>query len=203
MEEKNKQEAKVKPKKKSRAFLAAVITFFLSAVIFGGSVYLWQEWESNGLNGQEEKSLQAYLKGLDELQTKIKEKDIIIKKQKEEQEVNKAEEVKLPVITYERAGLLTAEAKSELEQKLINPFLDYYNEKETTYITLVITVPRDTGEQYEVTAVHKDGSYLGFLFGARDEEYDWWAPECMDPCEFSDAYKEKYPDVVKKEGPGS
>jgi hypothetical protein len=79
---------------------------------------------------------------------------------------------------------------------MVNPFFDYNNEAEYRYIAMVIEVPTDVGEAYIVTAITKTGGNEGFMFGARETDFGWWQPTCMDTCVFSDAFAVKYPEIV-------
>lgn len=112
------------------------------------------------------------------------------------------ENVKFPIVQYERHGLLFGTEKGEkelkkLEEKLISPLTDYYNEKEIKLIAIIITIPTDIGIPYDVNTVSVPGvGSGGFIFGKRELDYDFWKPECMGPCEFSELFKKKYPQIV-------
>lgn len=107
----------------------------------------------------------------------------------------------LPVVAYSRAGLLNDAdgliEKAKLEQKFINPYIDYQKEKDMGLVSLHITVPQNIGEQYDVVAIFKEGAIESFLFGKFKQDFDWWKPDCMGGCTFSDAYRTKYPQVVE------
>lgn len=112
-------------------------------------------------------------------------------------------DIDFPIIAYGRPGLLniTDEGlieKKQLEDKLINPFIDYYNEDGINLVSLHITVPKEVGDSYTVQAIFKTGGTIGFSFGSREQEYAYWQPECMSPCNLSDAYKEKYPEIANE-----
>lgn len=103
----------------------------------------------------------------------------------------------LPVVSYSREGLLERMENSEqerkkLREKLINPFSDYYSEG---LIAIHIEVPENTGEQYAVTAIFANGGTISFIFGQKGESFDYWKPDCMGECQFSDEFKEKYPEI--------
>ncbi len=114
------------------------------------------------------------------------------------------EDLDLPVVVYGRAGLLnnTEEGRAEkqiLEQKLVQPYIDYHAEDEKALVALYITVPVKVGEAYAVLGIFGSKEYSGveeFLFGAREGAYDYWEPMCMGECEYSDAFRAKYPEIV-------
>lgn len=109
--------------------------------------------------------------------------------------------VVLPVVVYEPSGLFSPSDKEELNNKVIKPFFDYNNEKETNFIAMVIS--KRTAEKYEYSflAINKNGGYMSSVITKQNEKFDYWVPACMDVCEFSQAYKEKYPEVVKLANP--
>lgn len=107
-------------------------------------------------------------------------------------------ELNLPVVVYEREGLLTDEMRQEVEKKIIDPYFDYHNADELDFIVMLIEVlPESDNYLYTVKAISKDGIYHGFLHGTRGEALDYYVPECMGACPFSDEYKQKYPHVVQ------
>lgn len=112
------------------------------------------------------------------------------------------ENVKFPIVQYERPGLLLSNEKElkNLEEKLITPITDYYNEKEINLIAIIITIPTEIGAPYEVDTVSVPGvGTPSFLFGKRELDYGYWTPECMGPCDFSEFFKNKYPQIVEEQ----
>lgn len=118
--------------------------------------------------------------------------------------VTSSESLGLPVVVYGRAGLLnnTEEGRAEkeiLEQKLVQPYIDYHNEDGIELVALHITVPAKVGEAYTVLGIFGSEEHYGteeFSFGVREEAYDYWEPTCMSECEYSDAFSAKYPEIV-------
>lgn len=114
--------------------------------------------------------------------------------------------VQLPAVVYSRGGLLEATGvgrveKMVLEQKLIQPYIDYYNEDAVRVIAMYIVVPTAIGEPYQVVAIFGDGNegVNEFLFGSRERAFDYWEPVCMGPCPFSEKFAEKYPQIVNED----
>lgn len=110
-----------------------------------------------------------------------------------------ASRLHLPVVTYERAGLLTAAQKTELVNKLVNPLTDYYSwgdpdRGDRVLVSLNIEVPQHDGDEYILTAIFSDGGSLGELFGKKGSTYARWTPTCMGECPTTSEYKAKYPD---------
>jgi hypothetical protein len=111
------------------------------------------------------------------------------------------EKITLPVIVYEPSGLFNAGDKEQLSNKIINPFFDYNNEKEINFIAMVVSKKPSEEYEYSFMAIHKDGGYQSSVIVKQNGVFGYWFPECMGPCEFSQSYKEKYPEVVKRANP--
>ncbi|MFH1425837.1 MAG: hypothetical protein ABIG66_00175 [Candidatus Kerfeldbacteria bacterium] len=223
--EKETNTQQVRNKKDTKLLIAIIISSLATALVIGGGMFWWQQ--SNMLS--DEQSLQ---KQIIQLQIRVGDlqdltRMLLDDRKPEEAESGEAAEAvaepaeeeecpptplpqlidtcdfDLPVIVYERAGLLndTTEGqleKQQLEKKLINPYVDYKaEESDNILVTLDIIVPENVGEEYEVLAIFENGGTEGFLFGEREGDYDYWQPDCMDACEFSDEYKAKYPEVVQ------
>lgn len=153
------------------SIIAAIV---ITAIVVGGGVYAWQ-------------------------------KSVIMKPLPTSVSVNTADKIKFPIVVYSRAGLLnnTLEGRAEkkkLEEKLVSPYTDYNNEDGINLVALYITVPQSIGEEYSVVGIFGSEKQYGteeFSFGKREREYEYWQPDCMGPCKYSDAFKARYPQIVK------
>jgi hypothetical protein len=108
---------------------------------------------------------------------------------------------KLPLILYNSGPFAdsTSTEKDMLTKKLINPLLDYYNEKETYILGIYIKIPKNVGEPYDIAEIHKNGGYAQYSFGKKGQDNDYWSPSCMSACEFSAKFKAKYPVIVNNQ----
>jgi len=172
---------------------AVIVSILLTALIVGVGVYFWQ---NSNLERTKQES-QTQISSLQEQVTTLQRDNQSL------QTSSTASKIKFPLIVYGRPGLLHyTEAgrieKKKLKEKLVNPYVDYYNEKEVNLVTLFITVPENIGGEYLVDAFFANGGYHGFLFGKREQEYGYWpGPSCMGTCEFSEMFKKKYPQIVQ------
>ena len=109
-----------------------------------------------------------------------------------------SEENKTEVI-FVSNGLFTEEEKVELYEKLIEPFLDFQKDSNIQTLTLEIEKSslQNAGYKYKVSYINKGGSKGGLLFGL-NTPLEWWLPECLNGCSFSDSFKEKYPEIVEQ-----
>lgn len=106
-------------------------------------------------------------------------------------------------VVFEAEGSFTKLEKDELAKKVINPFLDYYKMEEARQILLTLTVSKNDKESkdsypYQAQAVFQGGGNMGFLIMKEGAGVSWWAPECLNGCTLSPAYKAKYPSVASK-----
>ncbi len=183
---------------------STAISVAITALIVGSSIYLWQK---SSLKNAEQKLLQQIVQLQDQVSELQKENNDSITTEQPPSSVQSesAADIRFPVVVYARPGLLhnTAEGlieKKNLEEKLVNPYTDYYNEDGLNLVALYITVPQNIGGQYDVVAIFGSKKQYGthqFGFGAREQKYDYWEPECMGPCDFSEAFKAKYPQIVE------
>ena len=105
-----------------------------------------------------------------------------------------------PAVTYLQEGLLRSQDKNILQTRLIAPLTAYYNETEKYIIAVAITVPQKLGAPYSILAIDKNGGHDEFSFGQFGKDYETWIPDCMSAadCNFSPAFKAKYPEIVSK-----
>jgi len=110
------------------------------------------------------------------------------------------ENIALPVVQFVPGGLFTKLEKSEIDRKIIGPLVDYENDKEIRIVAVLITKLTNKSNspyEYDFQALYKDGVYHGFVFNKEpDGTFKFQRPNCRE-CEFSDAYKRKYPEIVK------
>lgn len=113
-------------------------------------------------------------------------------------------ELVLPVVVFTPDGIFTEEEKKELNDKVINPLVDYTPD---VYVSIDVEiysqdkfVNGDSDNKYIITTIGKPGKggTGGFIYGSKSKGIDYWTPDCLDKCEFTDEYKKKYPEVVAK-----
>lgn len=107
----------------------------------------------------------------------------------------------LPVVAFRRPGLLSARDRELLQARVIEPIIDYNNETELKLVTMSVTVPAKSGEEYTVESFFLGGGFEGMIWGKRDGEIPYWRPNCLGPCEFGEAFRAKHPEVVKAATP--
>lgn len=188
----------------SKIIWTATVSVVITALIIGGGIYLWQQ---SNLKNAEQKLKQQLIQLQNQVSELQKENNnsITTKQSSSSAQSESTANIQFPVVVYARPGLLnnTSEGlieKKNLEEKLVHPYTDYYNEDGLNLVAMYITVPQNIGGQYDVVAIFGSVKQYGtheFGFGAREQDYDYWKPECMGPCDFSEAFKAKYPQIVE------
>ena len=104
-----------------------------------------------------------------------------------------------PTVSYVGfpAGSATNTLKVDFKKFLVDPFTDFRAEYDQIVVTIGLKYPAKTGLPYGVTVTYKAGDPELFEFGKRGTALTYWKPTCNGGCQFSDAFKTKYPDVVK------
>jgi len=106
------------------------------------------------------------------------------------------------VVVFQAEGSIPNLDKSQLQARIINPILDYYEETTDDSPIVSLTIEPNTNANkteypYLGTIIFANGGNNGFVITKKEGAIAWWVPECM-ICVFSDAYKAKYPEVVSQ-----
>lgn len=186
----SEQQYQTQPPKKSggkvkKFFKFLLILVLLGALGYGGYLFKEERDNANGLQSQ-----------VDSLKTEI----ATLESADQAQAGDGQQEL---VVVYEPSGAFNDKEKSELQEKLVGPLADYEPDK---YISIIIEenspdvfVGGDSDDKYLVTAIGEDGVVISFVYGSKKDGIDWYVPECGESdCEFSDEYRQKYPEVVKQ-----
>lgn len=108
-------------------------------------------------------------------------------------------------VIFESEASFSAGEKDHIKSKIIDPFLMYYADQYGAdhVKTLTISVndqPSKTEFPYLAKYIFEDGVNGGFVISKTQGNIDWWIPECMGPCPFSDNFRNKYPEISKIAG---
>lgn len=106
-----------------------------------------------------------------------------------------------PVVVIESEGSIPAQDLSELKLRVINPYIDFKAESQPGELVSFKVSPnllasKDT-YPYMADAVFKNGGNEGFLIMKSAGHINWYLPECINGCNFSESFKAKYPEIVK------
>jgi len=104
------------------------------------------------------------------------------------------------VVVFEAEGSFSQTEKDEIKSKIINPYIDYYAEiPDQTLLTVTIAKNSLASKEtypYSAKTIFKSGGNSGFLIMKQGTGVAWWVPECMNGCNLSTAFKEKYPEIA-------
>jgi len=101
-------------------------------------------------------------------------------------------------VAFEAEGSFSQGEKDELYAKVINPYLDYNQDQNSTLVSLTISKNDKSNKDtypYLALGIFKNGGTEGFVIVQKGTGIDWWYPTCMGPCPFSDSFKAKYPEI--------
>lgn len=110
-------------------------------------------------------------------------------------------EANQPVVVFQAEGAISETDKSQLQQRVVDPIIDYYADLPEGGNILTITVAPNTQESkatypYTVDAIFDNGVSLGVAIERTADGLAWWYPECMGECPLSGDFRNKYPEIV-------
>ena len=104
-----------------------------------------------------------------------------------------------PEVVFLAEGSFSAEEKSQIMSRVVEPFILYYHDLAGNPTLLTMTIEKYdglAGYPYSAQAIFETGINMGWLVPATGGLVDWWIPECMGPCPLSDAFRAAYPEIV-------
>lgn len=101
-------------------------------------------------------------------------------------------------VVFQPEEFYSTGTKKELNEKLVNPLSDYSKEDGKSVSALIISSTDKQKGPWDVFVIYQDGTNRNFFYGnAKQKVQTWWIPDCLTKCEFSEEFKNKYPEVVK------
>jgi hypothetical protein len=174
--------------------IISIILF--TAILTGSGIYLWQKERCAKSTESTQKQISELKKDLP-LQEKNVQKDFDAPA--ENKTIEKISNQK-PAIVF-KPDTFTNQEKEDLLTRVINPYVDYTLESEST-TPLAISIVKNTegqnatGYMYTIDVIFGNDSYNDWLEREIGTPLRIWTPDCMDTCTFSEQYKIKHPDVV-------
>ncbi len=95
------------------------------------------------------------------------------------------------------------DAEAQLQTKVVAPYIMYYRDmpEHPRLVSIMLEVQADVaGYPYKAEAIFEGGITNGWLISVSGGNVDWWLPECMVACTFSDAFRAAYPEIVAAVG---
>jgi len=148
-------------------------------------------WQRNNYAG-ERANLLAQISNLKQKLSNSMEPEVITTENEA-----KAGNTVIPVVVFNPRGLFDEDTIDTFRDKIINPMTLYARDKGNQINSFFIETSQVSGE-YVVNVIYVDGSYESFLTGG--SQGIRWMPECEDGCNFSEAFRQKYPDIANQAG---
>jgi hypothetical protein len=103
-----------------------------------------------------------------------------------------------PVVVFQAAGSFSDAEKDQLRQRVVQPFVMYYADlaEHPTLVSFSLEKMDIAGYPYGADAIFEGGVTAGFLISNNSAPVDWWYPDCLGPCPFSDAFRAAYPEII-------
>lgn len=110
-----------------------------------------------------------------------------------------------PRIVYSAPGTFTENEKNMLQEKLIEPYIFFYEKSGDPVLTISISKTKSALPTYSIQAIHKTAD-SGFSFmptkgkTTKLEDYPAWYPDCFDTnCQdLPKEFQEKYPELFQQ-----
>lgn len=116
---------------------------------------------------------------------------------------------KLPIVIFESP--LSSEDYSaqriEIQQKIVDPYIQYFQHFGGDNYVVTLSIGQQNSDNlkiqypYNLHGIMSDGSSHYEALMQSNGKLNWWIPTCMGPCDYSDTFKEKYPQIVSKTNP--
>ncbi|OIN88401.1 hypothetical protein COW80_04335 [Candidatus Beckwithbacteria bacterium CG22_combo_CG10-13_8_21_14_all_01_47_9] len=115
-----------------------------------------------------------------------------------------------PVVVFEpplSSDQYTAQ-RAEIKQKVVDPFIDYYQYVAGgEYPPVSLLIQQQSNESikaqypYTILGIMSNGGTHGEALIQTNGILSWWTPTCMGPCDYSEEFKQKYPQIVSITNP--
>ena len=92
----------------------------------------------------------------------------------------------------------------EIQKKVVNPYVDYFKHtsKESPLLSLLIQQQNNENLNdqypYSLVGIFSNGVNSWESLMQTGGELDWWIPTCMEKCDYSEEFIQKYPEIVSK-----
>ncbi len=108
-----------------------------------------------------------------------------------------------PVIIIQGEANLDPKDARDLRERIVNPYVDYFKDTHKNDVLVSLKIETNTNASvsaypYKAEAITKNGVNEGFLISNVLGQIDWWYPECLGKCGFTDEFKTKYPEITEK-----
>ena len=108
-----------------------------------------------------------------------------------------------PVVIIQGETNLDPKDAQGLRERVVSPYVDYFKDAYKNDVLISLKIEANTNASvsaypYKAEAITKNGISEGFLISNILGQIDWWYPECLGKCAFTDKFKTKYPEIIVK-----
>lgn len=106
-------------------------------------------------------------------------------------------------ITFSPELQENAQDMAAIRQRIIEPYIMYQRDLAGTQAlqTLEIaTNPNASAKEYPFifTSLFEGGVEESFLISRQGDSVNWFVPECLNGCSFSESFRQKYPEIIAR-----
>lgn len=106
-----------------------------------------------------------------------------------------------PVVVFEAEGAFPSGVVSQIRSKVVEPFIDFKKDNQPgELVSVQVSLnphPSKNEFPYLLNAIYKNGGNEGFVIRQTNGVIDWYIPECLNGCQFSEEFSTKYPEIVE------
>lgn len=115
--------------------------------------------------------------------------------------ITQGSEVNVPVVVIEAEGAFPPEDVTQIKSRVIQPYIDFKNDTQPGEVVSIQVSQNPHASKnefpYLFDAIYKNGGNEGFVIGKTNGLINWYIPECLNGCQFSESFTAKYPEIVK------
>jgi hypothetical protein len=109
------------------------------------------------------------------------------------------------LISFEPDSAFTTQDKEGILNRIVEPYVLYQTEIQGTQKLDSIVVSQNTQASakdypFLFSATFDGGVSESFVIAREGQTFQWFVPECLGACPFSENFKKKYPEIIKKSG---
>jgi len=107
-----------------------------------------------------------------------------------------------PVVVFDAAGSFSDSEEEQIRTRVVNPFIAYHQDIEGQADIVSMTISHSSGTlesyPYGADAIFANGAHSSFLISTTDGVVDWYLPDCLGDCSFSENFRANYPEIVSQ-----
>jgi len=107
-----------------------------------------------------------------------------------------------PVVVFDAAGSFSDSEEDQIRTRGVNPFIAFHQDIEGQADIVSMTISHSSGtlanHPYGADAIFANGAHSSFLIKTTEGVVDWYLPDCLGDCPFSESFRANYPEIVSQ-----